>query len=163
MAYKMKPLPHGTTLESLFTHGSASYRQVARMFFDGYIGTAGELAEAINVSKGSAWATTKAFKESNLIYIVQWTRPEGTRTTTYSPVYQAGNQPHAPKPKPKDPTQVERNRKHREAMKAKQLEEERRAYKWQGIAEALVPQRTEQERNEVNRMYLNWISEGVYG
>jgi hypothetical protein len=159
MAYKMKPLPEGVTLEELFKHKSSAYRQAARVFFNGHEVSARDLNGMTGMSMGSIWATVKAFRDRGLIYVTKWIKP-GAGVTNPVPLYRAGNKPDAPKPKPKDPNQVARNRKHVEAKKAAQ---EQQLYQWQGLAEALVPKRSKEEIQEINRLYLNWISEGVYG
>jgi hypothetical protein len=101
----------------------------------------------------SIWLALKAFKASGLIYISKWLLPDGQRTTP-TPVYRAGNKLDAPKPEPKTKDIAERSKKYREAKK--QVEE--CPYAWQGIHEALVPKRTEEEIREVNWGYLCYIS-----
>ena len=161
MGYRVKPIPRDATLETLFMHTSGVYRQVARLFFNGFSGTTHDLAAKLDVSLSSVWMAIKAFKQAELIHIVRWVKPDNKPKSVMA-VYCAGNEPDAPKPKPKDPTQVARNKKHRTLVKDK-VEHEQDKYDWQGIAQALVPQRTPEQVAEINRLYLNWISEGTYG
>jgi DNA-binding transcriptional MocR family regulator len=161
MPYKMKPLPDDIKLEDLFTHDSMAYRQIARIFFNGHAKNTRELAQEINMSLGSVLMAVKVFKAKGLIHINGWTK-EGKHPTTVLPIYRAGKREDAPRPPPKSATQSEGNKKHRQSLRNRLLDEANK-YEWKGIAEALVPQRTVEEVAEVNRLYLNWISEGVYG
>lgn len=161
MGYKLSPVPKGAKLEDLFTHKSNIYRQAARLFFGGHALTTNQLAEVTGMSLSSVWVAVKAFKDAGLIYISKWVKPED-KPTSVLPVYRAGNKVDAARPKPKSPTQNERNKKHRQLVKDK-LEHEQDKYNWKGIAEALVPKRTPEQVAEVNRLYLNWVSEGMYG
>jgi hypothetical protein len=45
----------------------------------------------------------------------------------------------------------------------KVIEDSPEVLHYRAMAKALVPKRNEQEQQEVNRLYLNWISEGTYG
>jgi hypothetical protein len=161
MAYKMKPLPEGVTLESLFTHASAAYRQVARVFFNGHAVTTKELHSITDMSMGSIWATVKAFRESRLIYVTKWLPPE-VGSTNALPVYRAGNKPDAVKPKPKNPMAAINSKRFRDNQRTKVFDPNIDTTVFIELAKALVPQRSAEEVYEVNRNYLNWISGGEY-
>jgi DNA-binding FadR family transcriptional regulator len=161
MPYKMKPLPDDIKLEDLFTHDSMAYRQIARIFFNGHAKNTRELAQEINMSLGSVLMAVKVFKAKGLIHINGWTK-EGKHPTTVLPIYRAGKREDAPRPPPKSATQSERNKKPRQSLRNRLLHEGDK-YEWKGIAEALVPHRTPEQVAEINRLYLQWISEGVHG
>jgi len=157
MAYKMKPLPEGVTLEDLFKHGSAAYRQVARVFFNGHAVTTKELHSITNMSMGSIWAAVKAFRESKLIYVTKWLPPE-VGSTNALPVYRAGNKPDAVKPKPKNPMAAINSRRFRDNQRAKLFGPEVDSTAGIELAKALVPQRTVEEQRKVNWGYLCHIN-----
>ena len=161
MGYKNKPIPAGAKLEDVFKHTSGVYRHVARLFFDGFSGTTKDLVEQTNVSITSVWTAVKAFREAGLIYVSAWVKADNISPTLIA-IYKAGNQPDAARPIPKDPTQSERNKKHRRAVRDRLLHEGDK-YNWQGIAEALVPRRTPEEVAEINKLYVQWITESNHG
>lgn len=162
MAYKMKPLPYGTTLELLFKHDSASYRQISRLFFNGHEVSTKEIHAITGLSMGSIWAAVKAFRESDLIYITRWVASE-SGSTSFLPVYRAGNKESVEKPKPKNPMAVINSKRYRDNQRAKAMDQWVDVDNFIKIGKSLVPHRNEQEQYEVNRNYLNWISGGAYG
>jgi len=162
MAYKMKPLPYGTTLELLFKHDSASYRQISKLFFNGHEVSTKEIHAITGLSMGSIWAAVKAFRESDLIYITRWVASEAG-STSFLPVYRAGNKESAEKPKPKNPMAVINSKRYRDRQRAKNPDHWVDKENFINIGKALVPQRSPEEAYEINRNYLNWISGGAYG
>ena len=157
----MKPLPLDTKLEDLHNHKSRAYRQISKLLLTGGEFTTKELTKQIEMSEAAVWVVIKALRELGLVHICNWIKPENSPRATI-PVHKAGSDPDAPRPPAKDATQKERSKKFRQEKQQRLLEEQNK-YSWQGIAEALVPVRTVQEQHEVNRLYLNWISEGIYG
>jgi len=63
-------------------------------------------------------------------------------------------------PKKAKPPVVKKDKQEKEI---KVIEDSPEVLHYRAMAKALVPKRNEQEQQEVNRLYLNWISEGTYG
>lgn len=160
MGYRMQPIPAGTTLQDLTKHsGSRAHRQISKLFLVGGQYTCNDLAALTGLSSGSTWASVNTMKTAGLIYISNWQRPKNGGTTL-SAMYSAGNKKDAPRPPPLPQSQ----RRMSYAKKQVVVEEPTiDPTHWQELAKALVPRRNEQEQHEVNRLYLNWISEGTYG
>jgi hypothetical protein len=149
-----------TDITELFYHVRRSYRTIARLFHSGARMTTKQMCRAISMSEGTVLETVNHMRQARLIHVAGWTKSE-LHATLLVPIYQLGNSPDVPKPAPKDTTAASRSKEHRQRIKDQEQEQSR--YAWHGLAQALVPSRNEQEQHQVNRLYLNWISEGTYG
>jgi hypothetical protein len=147
------------TFGDLLWHTRRSYRQVAKVLYDGAEMTARDIAKTTGISLASVQSSLADFKNMKMAHVCRWEKPEHQPTTTLA-VYKIGDGEDAPRPKPRylDDGQTKKAR-----AQAKLDAQEVQTQTWKDLAGRLVPKRTSQEQYEVNRLYLNWISEGVYG
>jgi hypothetical protein len=118
--------------------------------------TVAELTDRSGFSEGTVRSFVSEVHYLRYVHISGWLRRS---PFSLSPIYKLGNAKDAPKspsapkkeaePKTVKPVVIDLDKPLREHCVA--------------LQKALVPERTEKEQYEVNRLYLNWISEGVYG
>lgn len=140
----------------LLWHTRRTYRSIAKVLKDGAELTSRQISEQSGVAYSSIHSVMADFKKLGMAHVCGWARINGDMGGTTA-IYKRGAGEDAPRPA--NLTREERRKQERERRAKK-----RQVVKpWEGIAEALVPMRSEQEAYEVNRLYLNWISEGNYG
>jgi hypothetical protein len=128
--------------------------------------TAYEIQDLAECSVYSVRSVLKAMQAIKAVYICEWRR---TSTTGLTAAYKVGSLPDAEKPKLiRDQVLVQKNIEQPVVKKSKEAKVIEVApcpitQHLIALAKALVPERNEQEQREVNRLYLNWISEGIYG
>lgn len=142
-------------ITELFNHQRKSYRTVSRLLHTGEKMTTKYIAEQIEMSEGTVLDCVNHFREVGLIHIAGWEFSQLT-STILVPVYQLGNAPDVPKPKPKRADSAYRSKLHREKMKEREAQED--TYRWQGLVQALIPKRTEEEMRKVNWAYWCYIN-----
>jgi hypothetical protein len=120
--------------------------------------TVAELTDRSGFSDGTVRAFIRDLYYLRYIHISGW---KSRRQSSYSPVYKLGNAQDAPK----NPTKAEVAKVEKvEIVKPEVVDPDKALHDHcNALLKALVPVRGEQEQYEVNRLYLNWISEGVYG
>ena len=128
--------------------------------------TAYEIQDLAECSVYSVRSVLKAMQAIKAVYICEWRR---TSTTGLTAAYKVGSLPDAEKPKiVRDQVLVQKNIEQPVVKKSKEDKVIEAApcpitQHLIALSKALVPKRNEQEQQEVNRLYLNWISEGIYG
>jgi hypothetical protein len=138
--------------------------------------TVPEIQELAGCSADSVRALIKTMRAIKGVYICDWRHGR-----SIAAVYALGSAPDVAKPvlvcakvaddKGGDPELAKQKAlkalalaKHQKAVaKALAIKERAVARYYKALAKALVPKRSEKKQQEVNRMYLNWISGGAYG
>jgi len=142
--------------EDLYEHPKKSHRDIAKSLFKLQPASTKMIAADTGYTIQTVRATISNFRDFKVIYVVYWAPTKGSSKL---PFYQVGGEPdlirktdhapHANKPKKK--------------VAAKRIQIWETDESLLDIARALVPSRTKEEVKEINRLYLNWISEGAYG
>jgi hypothetical protein len=120
--------------------------------------TVAELTDRSGFSDGTVRAFVRDLYYLHYIHICGW---KSRRQSSYAPVYKLGFAKDAPKnPTKAEAAKVEKVKK----VKPEVVDPDKALHDHcNALLKALVPVRTAPEQYEVNRLYLNWISEGVYG
>jgi hypothetical protein len=142
------------TFGDLLWHTRRSYRQVAKVLYDGAEMTAREMAEKTGISLASVQSSLADFKNMKMAHVCRWEKPEHQPTTTLA-VYKIGDGEDAPRPKPRylDDGQTKKAR-----AQAKLDAQEVQTQTWKDLTKLLIPKRTPQEMREVNWRYLCYLS-----
>jgi predicted HTH transcriptional regulator len=145
--------------QDLINHARPSYRCVAQALCKHQETTARELMDVTKISLSSIQSALADFKKMGFVHVCRWDRPDSNPRSLFA-VYRRGGGKDASKPAPRYLEQY--------VSKKERAEEKQRAHKeqiqtWQELSKMLIPKRTPAEQQAVNRLYLNWISEGVYG
>jgi len=123
--------------------------------------TAYEIQDLAGCSVYSVRTVLKTMKAIKGVYIVGWRR---TAPTSLTAVYAMGSLPDVEKPTSVRDRELVRKKVSKRVIRAVEVvEDSPESLHYKALAEVLVPKRNEQEQREVNRLYLNWISEGTYG
>ena len=123
--------------------------------------TAYEIQDLAGCSVYSVRTVLKTMKAIKGVYIVGWRR---TAPTALTALYAMGSLPDVEKPASvRDQELVQKKVRKLIITPVAAVEARPEMLHYKALAEALVPKRNEQEQREVNRLYLNWISEGTYG
>ena len=123
--------------------------------------TAYEIQDLAGCSVYSVRTVLKTMKAIKGVYIVGWRR---TAPTSLTAVYAMGSLPDVEKPTSVRDKELVRKKVSKLIIRPVEVvEDSPETLHHKALAEALVPKRNEQEQREVNRLYLNWISEGTYG
>ena len=158
---KRKPTETPTSLYDCTLSSDQSLAELAALFRGGKGYTSKEIYNTSKFSQTTVKKRLGYLKTKKLIHIHKWVR---VTVHTCSAVYKAGSKPDAPRPEAQEAWKKAKARRAGIPLvtpadiKAAQL-----AAHCNELASLLVPMRNAQEQEEVNRMYLNWISEGVYG
>lgn len=146
--YKVK------SFNDMLAHPTKSYKTVAQALKDNQPIDSIKLSELTGFNQSTVRGVIKFCRDNNLIYISQWGVP--TKEARLA-MYSVGNKPDAERP--------DRLFKYRPSKKDKTplVFTKVGLADMKELAAALVPKRTPEEQAEVNRLYLNWISEGMYG
>ena len=152
-----KAYKHIEKFEELYTHPRKTYQKVAKSLFKLQPTCVTMIAADTGYSKQTVRNTVKAFRELGLVYITHWAATKGSARL---PFYRVGNRPDSVRKSDKF-YHYEKPTKQTVVKKIPVWEEPDDS--WVELARALVPRRTEAEVHEINRLYLNWISEGTYG
>jgi hypothetical protein len=154
-----KPTTPPRSYNDLLWHSRPSYRQVAYALNKGAELTGVQITELTGVTHTSVKNALAYFKQLNFIHVCRWEFPEDKPNSTYA-VYVKGAGVNVPKPAPRYLDDYKAKKEEAQELKRHQ---EQGVQPWRELVRCLVPTRNEQEQREVNRLYLNWISEGVYG
>ena len=123
--------------------------------------TAYEIQDLAGCSVYSVRTVLKTMKAIKGVYIVGWRR---TAPTALTALYAMGSLPDVEKPAPvRDQELVQKKVSKLIITPVAAVEASPEMLHYKALAGVLVPKRNEQEQQEVNRLYLNWISEGTYG
>ena len=123
--------------------------------------TAYEIQDLAGCSVYSVRTVLKTMKAIKGVYIVGWIR---TAPTSLTAVYAMGSLPDVEKPTSVRDKELVRKKVSKLIIRPVEVvEDSPESLHYKALAEVLVPKRNEQEQREVNRLYLNWISEGTYG
>ena len=123
--------------------------------------TAYEIQDLAGCSVYSVRTVLKTMKAIKGVYIVDWVR---TAPTSLTAVYAMGSLPDVEKPTSVRDRELVRKKVSKRVIRAVEVvEDSPESLHYKALAEVLVPKRNEQEQRDVNRLYLNWISEGTYG
>ena len=123
--------------------------------------TAYEIQDLAGCSVYSVRTVLKTMKAVKGVYIVGWRR---TAPTALTALYAMGSLPDVEKPTSVRDRELVRKKVSKRVIRAVEaVEDSPESLHYKALAEVLVPKRNEQEQREVNRLYLNWISEGTYG
>ena len=129
--------------------------------------TTHEIKELAGCSAYSVRTVLKAMRAIESVYICEWRRTSMTGLTGFAAVYRVGSSPDVEKPTVVNGQILEPNKVNPKVNKkdkdVKVTEPSPEVLHYKAIAKALVPKRNEKEQREVNSLYLNWISEGIYG
>jgi hypothetical protein len=136
--------------------------KIARVIARGEKGlTTYEIQDLADCSVYSVRTVLKAMQSIKAIYICEWRR---TSLTGLTAVYKVGSLPNVEKPKSvRDQAVVRKEAAPPVIKKVEVVKDSPEVLHYKALAKALVPKRNEQEQREVNSLYLNWISEGIYG
>jgi hypothetical protein len=123
--------------------------------------TAYEIQDLAGCSVYSVRTVLKTMKAIEGVYIVGWRR---TAPTALTALYAMGSLPDVEKPASVRDQELVRKKVGKLIITpVAAVEASPEMLHYQALAGVLVPKRNEQEQREVNRLYLNWISEGTYG
>lgn len=123
--------------------------------------TAYEIQDLAGCSVYSVRTVLKTMKAIKGVYIVDWVR---TAPTALTAVYAMGSLPDVEKPTSvRDKELMQKKVSKRAIRPVEVVEDSPETLHYRALTKAIVPKRNEQEQQEVNRLYLNWISEGTYG
>jgi hypothetical protein len=123
--------------------------------------TAYEIQDLAGCSVYSVRTVLKTMKAVKGVYIVGWRR---TAPTALTAVYAMGSLPDVEKPTSVRDQELVRKKVSKLIIRPVEVvEDSPEILHCRELSGALVPKRNEQEQREVNRLYLNWISEGTYG
>jgi hypothetical protein len=123
--------------------------------------TAYEIQDLAGCSVYSVRTVLKTMKAIKGVYIVGWRR---TAPTALTALYAMGSLPDVEKPASvRDQELVQKKVSKIIITPVEAVEASPETLHYKALAGVLVPKRNEQEQQEVNRLYLNWISEGTYG
>jgi hypothetical protein len=117
--------------------------------------TVTELTARSGLSEGSVRHFITEVHDLNYVHISGWKR---LSSFSLSPIYKLGKAKDVPKQPAKTSKAKAEKAQPIEDTPDRSLQEHCAA-----LLKALVPTRNEQEQRAVNRLYLNWISEGAYG
>lgn len=151
-----KAYRHIEKFEELYTHPRHTYQKIAKALFKLQPTCVTQIAVDTGYSKQTVRNAVKFFRELGLIYVTHWASTKGSAKT---PFYRVGNRPDSIR-KTDKLYHYEKPKKQTVVKKIPVWEPDD---SWIELAKALVPRRTEEEIHEINRLYLNWISEGTYG
>jgi len=132
-------------------------RNIAKAIADGKGVTVRDICKIADVGISTTQTTIMEMKRHRYIYICGW---EKTNANGRAPKYAVGDKPDVPRPKPKRPAT---HGEQKARVVVHHTIAEKHAQYCNKLQKALVPVRDPQGQAEVNRQYLNWISEGVYG
>ena len=118
-----------------------------------------ELSELTGLARSTVKNLTREMRHYKFIYVSGWRDTVGKGR---APVYSIGNTADAPRNNKKSKSVAIYAKVKSHAVK-QQTAEQLLAERCIQIAALLIPTRTEEQRREVNRQYLNHISGGVYG
>lgn len=144
-AGRQPPLPK--TFEELLEHPRQTYREVARALLRYQPANVNAITDHTGFTLGTVQGVVTQLKRANLIHVARWEKPT-PRSWLAAYAVGAGE----------DAVREVSDRRNR-----KKVAEPEPANRWQDVMRALVPKRTPEQIAEVNRLYLNWISEGMYG
>lgn len=119
--------------------------------------TVPEIQELAGCSADTVRTTLKTMQQIKGVYIADWKHGK-----TITPVYAVGSLPDVEKPLSVR-EKVSAQKKAPVAAASVVVAASPEVTHFKNIASALVPKRNDQEQQEINRLYLNWISEGTYG
>lgn len=114
-----------------------------------------EIQERAGCSADSVRSMLKTMRKLKSVYISEWRK--GRNVTA---VYSLGSLPDAERPVVENAPALASKKPAAVKEAAKEVIA---VNHYAAVANALAPQRNEKKRQEVNRMYLNWISGGAYG
>lgn len=120
--------------------------------------TVPEIQELAGCSADSVRTLLKVLRAIKGVYISDWR--QGRNATA---VYSLGSLPDVEKPVLERSTVLVSKQAAPVSVEREAIKEEALSSQYQALIKALVPKRNEQEQREINRLYLNWISEGIYG
>lgn len=135
----------------------AKSRLIAKTLATVGAATIDELVELTGAGRTTIKNLTGDMRHYRFIYISGWRR---TAQTGLAPIYSVGNQPDVPRKAPGDRRARNKNKPYAEIKKHVikiKTHEQRRLEDLQDLASRLAPQRSEEERQRVNRQYLSWL------
>lgn len=121
--------------------------------------TVTEIQTLAGCSAATVRTTVQIMRRIKGVYVIAWRHGK-----VIMPIYAVGSLPDAVKPESAR-AQVRKKAPPSTASVAASVvvEVSPEVLHFKNIASALVPKRNDQEQQEINRLYLNWISEGTYG
>jgi len=118
-----------------------------------------ELSELTGLARSTVKNLTREMRHYKFIYVSGWRDTVGKGR---APVYSIGNKTDAPRQnKKKEQAALYAHIKNQ--VVKQQTVEQILSERCIQIAALIVPKRTEDQRREVNRQYINWVSGGAYG
>lgn len=121
--------------------------------------TVPEIQELAGCSADTVRTTLRAMQSIKGVYIADWRHDKNI-----TPVYAVGSLPDVEKPlSVREKVAIQKNACGSQVARVENHTDSPEALHFKNIASALVPLRNDQEQQEVNRLYLNWISDGTYG
>jgi hypothetical protein len=158
---KRAPIETPTSLYDCTLSSDQSLAELAALFRGGKGYTSKEIYNTSKFSQTTVKKRLGYLKTKKLIHIHKWVR---VTAHTCSAVYKAGSKPDAPRPEAQDAwKKAKARRANPPPATAADIKAAQLAVHCNELASLLVPMRNAQEQEEVNRMYLNWISEGIHG
>jgi len=158
---KRAPIKTPTSLYDCTLSTNQALAELATFFGDEKGHTAKEMYAASQFAQTTVKKRLWYLKTLKLIYIHKWVRDN---RHTWAAVYKAGPGPDAPRPEAQEAWKKAKAKKaNRPPVTAEDIKAAQQTAHCNELASLLVPLRSAQEQEEVNRMYLNWISEGVHG
>ncbi len=142
------------TFGDLLWHTRRSYRQVAKVLYDGAEMTARDIAKTTGISLASVQASLADFKNMKMAHVCGWENPED-RPNSALAIYKIDEGEDAPRPKPR---YLDDDQTKKERAQAKLDAQEVQNQTWRDLASLLIPKRTPQEMQEVNWRYLCYVS-----
>lgn len=152
-----KAYRHTEKFEELYTHPRESYRKISKALYRLQPTCVTMIAEDVGLTRQTVRNAVKAFRDMGLIYITHWASTKGSAKL---PFYRVGDRPDSIRKTDKH-YYYEKPKKQTVVKKIQVWEEP--TVNWGELSRALAPRRNEEEVHEINRLYLNWISEGTYG
>lgn len=146
----------------LYESPKKAHREVSKQLALLGTATVEELRNATGQTKYSVLMAVKNFRDWNMIHAVGW---DFIPPATYVARYGLGGGEDAPKVLKRGKSSLTVKEKTAIAEAAPKPEEIEVTVKYghcEELAKALVPTRNEKEQYEINRLYLNWISGGMY-
>ena len=151
-----KAYKHIEKFEELYEHPRESYRTVAKALYRLQPTCVAMIASDTGLTCQTVRNIIKAFRDLGLIYVTHWAATKGSAKL---PFYRVGDRPDSIR----KTDSIKQYGKVKKQTVIKKLPVWELDDSWVELAKALVPRRTETEIHEINRLYLNWISEGTYG
>ncbi len=134
-------------------------RLIAKTLATAGAATIDEVAKLSDTNRATVRQLFVDMRFYKFIYVSDWRKTEGKGR---APVYSIGNKTDAPRQnKKKEQAALYAHIKNQ--VVKQQTVEQILSERCIQIAALIVPKRTEDQRREVNRQYINWVSGGAYG